>query len=50
MAELNLLTRRLFAAGWTKEKHPDYVKDWNYTSEFTGASSIPLKSRIAWCL
>ncbi|RAQ28672.1 Uncharacterised protein [uncultured Ruminococcus sp.] len=36
MKELNLLTQRLFAEGWIKEKHPDYVRDWNYTSKFYG--------------
>lgn len=36
MKELNLLTRRLFAEGWNMEKHPDYVRDWNYTSELYG--------------
>ncbi len=36
MAELNLLTRRLFAKGWTKEHHPDFVRDWTYYSDFYG--------------
>lgn len=36
MERLNLLTQRLFAEGWTKERHPDYVCDWAYYSEFYG--------------
>ena len=36
MMELNLLTQRLFAEGWTKEHHPDYVCDWTYHSEYDG--------------
>lgn len=34
--ELNKLTQRLFAEGYTKDRHPDYVKDWTYQSEFYG--------------
>lgn len=30
--ELNKLTQRLFAEGYTKDRHPDYVKDWTYQS------------------
>ena len=36
MGELNKLTQRLFAVGWTKENHPDYVRDWTYQSMFYG--------------
>ena len=36
MKELNKLTQRLFAEGYTKDRHPDYVDDWTYQSEFYG--------------
>ena len=29
MTELNELTKRLFTEGWTKENHPNWVKDFN---------------------
>lgn len=49
MSELNLLTQRLFAEGWTKERHPDYVCDWDYTSIYYGGfqyTAAKLKSMV----
>ena len=36
MMKLNLLTQRLLSEGWTKENHPDFVRDWAYYSDFYG--------------
>ena len=36
MDELNKLTQRLFAEGYTKDRHPDYVENWTYQSIFYG--------------
>lgn len=35
MENLNLLTRRLFAEGWTKDNHPNFVSDWTYCNELS---------------
>ena len=44
MKELNLLTRRLFDEGWTREKHPDYVRDC-----FTADLSTLVSIKTVWC-
>lgn len=41
MKELNLLTKRLLGEGYTKENHPDYVRDFN---EYYGGFEYTLKA------
>ena len=45
MENLNLLTRRMFAEGWTKDNHPNFVSDWTYCNEFQGGFEYTIEKR-----